>query len=67
MEYDKDKTDEATLALMWLVAHSDKYGSYAWKSFDWLNHLLDLGQLFFHNYCCLFLAIGKLNPEKIHS
>ena len=35
MEYDKEKVDEATLALMWLVTESDKYGSRAWKSFDW--------------------------------
>lgn len=35
MEYDKDKVDEATLALMWLVTQSDKYGIRAWKSFDW--------------------------------
>ena len=35
MEYDIDKVDEATLALMWLVTQSDKYGSRAWKSFDW--------------------------------
>jgi hypothetical protein len=35
MEYNKDKVDEATLALMWLVTQTDKYGSRAWKSFDW--------------------------------
>ncbi len=35
MEYDKEKVDEATLALMWLVTESDKYGSRAWKGFDW--------------------------------
>ena len=35
MEYDKDKVDEATLALMWLVTQEDKYGGRAWKSFDW--------------------------------
>ena len=35
MECNKDKVDEATLALMWLVTQTDKYGSRAWKSFDW--------------------------------
>ena len=35
MEYDKEKVDQATLALMWLVTESDKYGSRAWKGFDW--------------------------------
>lgn len=35
MEYNKEKVDEATLALMWLVTESDKYGSRAWKGFDW--------------------------------
>ena len=35
MEYNTEKVDEATLALMWLVTQSDKSGSRAWKSFDW--------------------------------
>ena len=35
MKYDKDKVDEATLALMWLVTYNEKLGSRAWKSFDW--------------------------------
>ena len=35
MKYDKEKVDQATLALMWLVTESDKYGSRAWKGFDW--------------------------------
>lgn len=35
MEYDKEKVDQATMSLMWLVTESDKYGSRAWKSFDW--------------------------------
>ncbi|MEM6800253.1 MAG: DUF6429 family protein [Bacteroidota bacterium] len=35
MEYNKDKVDEATLALMWLVTESNEYGGRAWKSFDW--------------------------------
>jgi hypothetical protein len=35
MEYNKDKVDEATLALMWLVTQTDKTVSRAWKSFDW--------------------------------
>jgi hypothetical protein len=45
MEYDKEKVDEATLALMWLVTESDKYGSRAWKGFDWdtLDRLYEKG------------------------
>lgn len=35
MDYDKEKVDEATLALLWLVTQTDKSGSRAWKSFDW--------------------------------
>ena len=35
MEFDKEKVDQETLALMWLVTESDKYGSRAWKGFDW--------------------------------
>lgn len=45
MEYDKEKVDQPTLALMWLVTESDKYGSRAWKGFDWdtLNRLHEKG------------------------
>ena len=45
MEYDKDKVDEATLALMWLVTYNEKHGSRAWKSFDWytLDRLYEKG------------------------
>jgi hypothetical protein len=35
MDYDKDKVDEVVLALMWLVIHGDRYGTRAWKGFDW--------------------------------
>lgn len=35
MEYDKDKIDEMTLALLWLVMWRDQYGDRAWKGFDW--------------------------------
>ena len=35
MEYDKEKVDEMTLALMWLVLHGDKNEVRAWKGFDW--------------------------------
>jgi len=36
MDFDKDKVDEMTLALMWLVFHQDRDGAArAWKSFDW--------------------------------
>ena len=37
MEYDKDKVDDATLALLYLVSWKMKKGFpwSAWKSFDW--------------------------------
>ena len=45
MEYDKEKVDQATLALMWLVTEKDKYSYRAWKSFDrdTLNRLHEKG------------------------
>ncbi|MFW5994694.1 MAG: DUF6429 family protein [Spirochaetia bacterium] len=36
MEYDRDKVDELTLALLYLVIHEEsEYGARAWKGFDW--------------------------------
>jgi hypothetical protein len=35
MDYDKDKVDEMTLALLYLVSTKDKTGARAWKGFDW--------------------------------
>ena len=36
MEYDKDKVDDVTLALLWLVMWDENYGgTSAWKGFDW--------------------------------
>lgn len=35
MEYDKDKVDEMTLALLSLVVWHEHGMSRAWKSFDW--------------------------------
>ncbi|MCF7838289.1 MAG: DUF6429 family protein [Candidatus Marinimicrobia bacterium] len=35
MEFDKDKVDEATLALLFLVMFREGDGHRAWKSFDW--------------------------------
>ena len=32
MEIDRDKVDEAVLALMWLTLHDERR---AWKGFDW--------------------------------
>ena len=46
MEYDKDKVDEVTLALLYLVMHDeDEYGAKAWKGFDWdtMNRLHERG------------------------
>ena len=35
MEYDKDKVDEMTLALLYLVMHGNKDGKRTRKGFDW--------------------------------
>jgi len=37
MDYDKDKVDEITLALLYLVSweRQEGLGSRAWKGFDW--------------------------------
>ena len=47
MEFDKNKVDEMTLALLYLVMHNReaKYGARAWKSFDWdtMNRLHEKG------------------------
>jgi len=46
MEYDKDKVDELTLTLLYLVMHDeDEHGARAWKGFDWdtMNRLSEKG------------------------
>lgn len=35
MEYDRDKVDEVTLALLWLTSFKDAGGVRAWKGQDW--------------------------------
>lgn len=35
MDYDKDKVDDAVLALLLLNLHGDKYSNRVWKGFDW--------------------------------
>ena len=49
MDYDEDKIDEYTLALLYLVAHERKegLGARAWKGFDWetLNRLYEKGYI----------------------
>jgi hypothetical protein len=45
MEYDKDKVDEVTLALLYLVKHGREGEERAWKGFDWetMNRLHEKG------------------------
>jgi hypothetical protein len=49
MEYNKDRVDECTLALMLLVSHDrvQGYGARAWKGFDWvtMNRLHEKGYI----------------------
>ena len=45
MDYDEEKVDEYTLALLYLVVHDrqKKFGARAWKGFDWdtMNRLYE--------------------------
>lgn len=45
MRYAEEKVDEMTLALMYLVLHGGKWGTRAWKGFDWdtLDRLYEKG------------------------
>jgi hypothetical protein len=47
MEYDEEKVDEYTLALLYLVTHNREkgFGARAWKGFDWgtMNRLHEKG------------------------
>lgn len=49
MDYEKDKVDEHTLALLYLVSHNreEGYGARAWKGFDWetMNRLHEKGNI----------------------
>ncbi len=47
MEYDKEKVDDLTLALLYLVMVKEKHGTFAWKSFDWetMNRLHEKGYI----------------------
>ncbi|MCK5067640.1 MAG: hypothetical protein KAR16_09380 [Bacteroidales bacterium] len=45
MEYNKNKVDEMTLALLYLTTFLDKYGARTWKGMDWdtLDRLYEKG------------------------
>jgi len=47
MEYNKDKVDEAVLALLYLNIIGDEYGARVWKSFDWdaMDRLFEKGYI----------------------
>ena len=49
MNYDEDKVDEYTLALLYLVTHErqEGFGARAWKGFDWdtMNRLHEKGYI----------------------
>ncbi len=49
MEYDKDKIDEYTLALLYLVTYrrKDGFAARTWKTFDWdtMNRLHEKGYI----------------------
>lgn len=47
MDYNKDKVDEITLALLYLVMHGNEGEERAWKGFDWetMNRLHEKGYI----------------------
>ena len=48
VDYDKDKVDEVTLGLLFLVMHDEsEHGARAWKGFDWdtMNRLCKMGYI----------------------
>ncbi|NNK85806.1 MAG: hypothetical protein HKO91_09670 [Desulfobacterales bacterium] len=48
MNYEKNKVDDFTLALLYLVIHNeDEYGARTWKGFDWetMNRLHNKGYI----------------------
>ena len=47
MEYNKEKVDEMTLALLYLTTFGDKHFIRAWKGFDWdtMNRLHEKGYI----------------------
>jgi hypothetical protein len=47
MEYDKDRVDEAVLALLYLNFWNDGFFTRAWKSLDWdaMNRLYEKGYI----------------------
>jgi hypothetical protein len=46
MEYDQEKVDEMTLALLWLTSFKDAGGVRAWKGQDWET----MGRLYSKGY-----------------
>jgi DNA-binding PadR family transcriptional regulator len=47
MDFNRDKVDAMTLALLHLVTTKDKYGYRAWKGFDWgtMDRLYEKGYI----------------------
>lgn len=47
MEYDKDKVDEISLALLYLTSFTEQYGTRAWKGMAWevLDRLYEKGYI----------------------
>ena len=46
-DYDKDKVDDAVLALLYLTMWNDAVGTFSWKSYDWpaMNRLHEQGYI----------------------
>lgn len=67
MGYDKDKVDEMTLALLWLVMHDGESGTTrVWKSFDWdtMDRLFEKGYIGDPGRKAKSVAISPEGKEK---
>lgn len=58
MDYDRDKVDDAVLALLWLTASKDDGGASAWKGHDWdaMNRLYEKG----------LISNPRTNAKSVH-
>lgn len=70
MDYDQDKVDDAALALLYLTMSSDKWGTRAWKGFDWaiMDRLHEKGYISDPKSKALSIVVtdeGKARAEQL--
>jgi hypothetical protein len=70
IDYDKDKVDDAVLALLYLTMHDDSTGTRAWKGQDWAS----MDRLHGKGYIAdpkgkaksvVFIELGKVKAELL--